>query len=80
MHHVTLYTKAGCHLCEAADALLARLAAEVPLTVTRVDIAQDETLLARYGERIPVVQVGELELAAPISEFKLRRALARGMV
>ena len=80
MRHVTLYTKPGCHLCEAADALLARLAAEVPLTVTRVNIAEDEGLLARYGERIPVVRVGEVEVAAPLSEFKLRRALARGMV
>ena len=80
MQDVTLYTKAGCHLCEAAEALLARLAAEYPLTLTRVDIAQDEALLARYGERIPVLRLGETELAAPISEFKLRRALARGKV
>ncbi len=80
MQAVTLYTKPGCHLCEAAEALLARLAAEVPLTVTAVNIAEDEALLARYGERIPVVRVGETELAAPLSEFKLRRALARGVV
>ena len=80
MRHVTLYTKPGCHLCEAAEALLARLAAEAPLTITTVNIAEDEGLLARYGERIPVVRVGETELAAPLSEFKLRRALARGMV
>ena len=80
MYHVTLYTKPGCHLCEAAEALLARLAAELPLTVTAVNIAEDEGLLARYGERIPVVRVGETELAAPLSEFRLRRALTRGMV
>ncbi|MCW5882441.1 MAG: glutaredoxin family protein [Anaerolineae bacterium] len=80
MRHVTLYTKPGCHLCEAAEALLGRLAAEVPLAVTAVNIAEDEALLARYSERIPVVRVGEVELAAPLSEFKLRRALARGMV
>ena len=46
-----LYTTAGCHLCEHAEAILEQ--AEHPFTAT--DIADDLSLLKRYGVRIPVV-------------------------
>ena len=54
MTHFTLYTTLGCHLCERLEALLATLhAGEYQLN--RVEISEDEALMARYGVRIPVL-------------------------
>ncbi|GHC31447.1 glutaredoxin family protein [Aidingimonas halophila] len=54
MTRLTLYTTLGCHLCERLEAEFARLSDD-PVTLERVDIADDDELLARYGERIPVL-------------------------
>ncbi|MDN3554669.1 glutaredoxin family protein [Halomonas maura] len=63
MIRLTLYTTLGCHLCEALEAWLGRLASE-EVTLERVEISDDEALMARYGVRIPVLrdaEGGELE-------------------
>ncbi|MAX32445.1 MAG: thioredoxin family protein [Halomonadaceae bacterium] len=52
---MTLYTTLGCHLCEALEAWLARLGPQAP-ALRRVEIADDAALLARFGERIPVLE------------------------
>jgi glutaredoxin len=55
---VTLYGRAGCHLCdEAREAILALLAEGVSLELREVDIEADERLHAELMERIPVVEV-----------------------
>lgn len=59
---VTLYTRAGCHLCEAAEAAIAALApgrAQVRI----VDIDTDAQLRDRYTVRVPVVEVDGVEIA-----------------
>lgn len=59
---VTLYTRVGCHLCEAAEAVIAHLApgrAEVHV----VDIDTDPHLQSRYTIRVPVVEVDGVEIA-----------------
>lgn len=53
---LTLYSTAGCHLCEQAEALLRELTASEPLHWRVVDIATDDALIDRYGVRIPVLQ------------------------
>lgn len=79
-HRVVLYSREGCHLCHQVRATLERLQGEFPLVIVEVDIAEDAALLARYREAIPVVVVDDrVTLAAPISEFLLRRALAQGV-
>ncbi len=67
---VTLYTRPGCHLCdEAREAILALGAELPPFELSEVNIEQDDGLLARYLERIPVVAVdGEV-----VSELELKR-------
>ncbi len=56
--HVTLYTRAGCHLCDDAKKPVVRAVAATPGASLRiVDIAGDADLEARYGLRIPVVTV-----------------------
>ena len=58
MIRLTLYTTLGCHLCTQLEALLARLCHE-PVVLERVEISEDERLMARYGVRIPVLVDGE---------------------
>ncbi|UYG06422.1 glutaredoxin family protein [Halomonas sp. M4R1S46] len=63
MIRLTLYTTLGCHLCEALEAWLGRLASD-EVALERVEISDDEALMARYGVRIPVLrdaEGGELE-------------------
>ena len=70
---VTLYTTAGCHLCERARKLL--LDVDPALRIHAVDIAEDDTLMARYAERIPVVRRGRRELAWPFGLLEARAFL-----
>ncbi len=70
---LTLYGKPGCHLCDDAQEALARLARERDLVVDEVDVTLDPVLHARYGERIPVVALGEEELC----EFHVDEAYVR---
>jgi len=61
---VTLYERAGCHLCEETHRALRRIGLDRALAIERVDIATDPALELRYVVRIPVVKVGEHELDA----------------
>jgi glutaredoxin len=61
---ITLYERAGCHLCEETHRALRRISLDRPLAIARVDIASDPTLELRYVVRIPVVTVGDQELDA----------------
>ncbi|QEM81140.1 glutaredoxin family protein [Halomonas binhaiensis] len=54
MTRLVLYTTLGCHLCERMEALVVALA-DPKLQIEPVEIADDASLLARYGERIPVL-------------------------
>ncbi len=61
---VTLYAKAGCHLCDEArehiEELLARLPASA-VELHEIDIRRDEQLFERYRYRIPVITVDGVE-------------------
>jgi glutaredoxin len=59
---VTLYTRAGCHLCDEALATLRRLQRQTPFALELVDITTDDALHRRYLERIPVIAVAGEEL------------------
>jgi glutaredoxin len=59
MLYVTLYTKAGCHLCDEAREYLDDLAAEVELDLNEIDIRSDDSLFERYRYRIPVILVND---------------------
>jgi glutaredoxin len=52
---VTLYTRAGCHLCEEAERILRREQRATPFHLELVDIDRDPELARRYGVRVPVV-------------------------
>jgi glutaredoxin len=59
---VTLYTRAGCHLCEEAERVLRAEQATTPFHLELVDIDGDPELARRYGVRVPVVAVDGQDL------------------
>lgn len=73
---VELVTRAGCHLCEQAEPVVARLAGEagVPFALRPVD--DDPDLQARWSDHVPVVLLDGVELCRWwVDEPALRRAL-----
>ncbi|HLT31313.1 MAG TPA: glutaredoxin family protein [Myxococcaceae bacterium] len=59
---VTLYTRAGCHLCDEALGVLREVQAQHAFELKIVDISEDAILLARYRMDIPVVVFREERL------------------
>lgn len=55
---VTIYTRAGCHLCDEAKTTIAPLLNEFGAIVREIDIESDATLLQRFGCDIPVIYIG----------------------
>lgn len=77
MRTLTLYTKDGCGLCEEVKRELAALAAAYPHRLIEVDITTDPALFKQYHITIPVVQIGDVALEAPITRQELVTALER---
>ena len=78
MPTVTLYGKPGCHLCDDARAVVGRATAGREVTLEQVDITLDPALHARYGERIPVVEIdGETAFELFVDESDLKQRLDR---
>lgn len=50
-------TRDGCHLCERARAVVARVAQEHGVGWSEQDVDADEALRAAYGDEVPVVLV-----------------------
>jgi uncharacterized membrane protein len=68
---VTLYTKKDCILCDEVKADLNDIQAKYPHRLVEVDIDSDHSLLEKYSQIIPVVEVGPYSLKAPITRQKL---------
>lgn len=78
MTHLTIYSRAGCHLCEEMKTVIGLVARRVPLTVEEVDISADEGLEQRYGTEIPVLLIDGRKVAKHrIGEEELLRRLRR---
>ncbi|MBV1930612.1 MAG: glutaredoxin family protein [Porticoccaceae bacterium] len=74
---LTLYTGEGCHLCGLArDILEEVLGMSGAGAYEVVSITGDDTLMAAYGERIPVVKnIGGQEKGWPFTAGQVRRML-----
>ncbi len=59
---LTLYTRVGCHLCNEMKQQLDILQQQYEFSLNLVDIDADSYLKLRYGERIPVLAIGEREI------------------
>jgi glutaredoxin len=77
-HRITLLGKPGCHLCDDARLVVARVAAEVGAEWEERSILDDPALLEEYSEQIPVVFVdGRQHTFWRVDEQRLRTALTR---
>lgn len=76
-NRVELLGTRGCHLCELAEDMLRVAAKASGVQWCYRDIAEDETLVARYAERIPVVRACNAELGWPFGPLDVLR-LVRG--
>ena len=63
---LTLYTTLGCHLCDQAEALLRTVRPDARLHA--VDIADDDDLLARYGDQELAWPFGLLDISKLMSD------------
>ena len=71
---VLLYTRAGCHLCDDAKAVLMRHG----LAPVEIDVDADDALRARFNECVPVVVIDGVErFRGRVNELLLRRLLRR---
>jgi glutaredoxin len=74
---VTLLSRPGCHLCDDARSVIARVTAELGVDWTERDITSSPQDLARYADMIPVTLVDGVQHDFwRVSEHRLRAALA----
>ena len=75
---VTLYGREGCHLCEAAREVIARVCADLGESFVELDIDADDELYDKFAEEIPVTFVdGRQHDFWRVDEARLRAALTR---
>ena len=72
---VTLYTKPDCSLCDLAADYLALRQETYPHELVEVDISAEPDLNARYRFIIPVLEIGDTRLKAPITNGEIEAAL-----
>ena len=60
---VTLYTRAGCHLCDEAKAQIAPLVAGAGGRLREVNIDEEPELRERYNVDVPVIFLGARKVA-----------------
>jgi glutaredoxin len=74
--HFLMYTRQGCHLCEAAWRQLQTAQRRHHFTLEEVDVDSDPELATRYTDRVPVVMVnGKLRFSGAINPVLLDRLL-----
>jgi len=77
MRNVVLYSREGCCLCDEAREALLRVRARQAFALEEQDIEQDEELLRRYLERIPVITIdGRVAFELLVDERQLEQALS----
>lgn len=77
-HDVTLVTRVGCHLCEAAETSLRRLAGELGFGYQEVDVDGSAELRDSYSDRVPVILIDGKEHGYwRLEEARFRRAISR---
>jgi glutaredoxin len=73
---ITLIGKPGCHLCDEARVVVARVAEDLGVGWTELDINEDRELAEKYWEQIPVTLIdGRQHDFWRVDEARLRTAL-----
>ncbi len=77
-HRITLLGKPGCHLCDEARAVIARVAAELGASWEERDITRSQDEFREYRDAIPVTLIDGVQHDFwRVSEERLRAALLR---
>ncbi len=72
LHQVLLFTRAGCHLCEEAEALLVRYG----LSPQKLDVDSSPELREKYDTCVPVIVIdGRERFRGQVNEVLLKRLL-----
>ena len=78
-HKVTLYGKKECCLCDEAVEILQKVALSVPFDFEKIDIADNQELIAEFGLKIPVIFVdGVQAFKYRVNEARFRALLHAG--
>ncbi len=78
MIEVTILSRHDCHLCDVALRIAQHVQAEVPFTLTSMNVDEQADLAARYGDLVPVVLIDQVEvLSGKMTEGDFRRAVKR---
>jgi glutaredoxin len=71
-----MYTRSGCHLCEAAWEQLETARQRWGFVLTTVDVDGDAELTAKFGNEVPVVTVdGTVRFRGIVNAVLLERLL-----
>jgi glutaredoxin len=74
---VTVVSRQGCHLCEVAEAEVARICGELDVPWEITDVDSDADLRAEYGDQVPVILIdGQEHGYWRVEEDRFRAALA----
>ena len=74
---ITLLSRPGCHLCDEARKIIARVAADLDIAWAERDITDSAADLLEYGEMIPVTLIDGVQHDFwRVDEGRLRRALS----
>ncbi len=55
--HLTLYSRAECHLCDEMKAVVRDVSRDLGLALEEVDVDTDPELRARYDTEVPVLAI-----------------------
>jgi Glutaredoxin-like domain (DUF836) len=72
--HLTLLSRAYCHLCDEMEAALRPLIEATPLEVIDIDAPEHAALEARYGEAVPVLFAGDPSDGRELCRYRLDAA------
>jgi glutaredoxin len=73
---ITLLSRPGCHLCDDAREVIAKVAADLGVPWEERDITRDERELRDYGDKIPVTLIDGIQHDFwHVDERRLRAAL-----
>ena len=76
VHTITLLSRPGCHLCDEARTIIARVARDLDIGWTERDITKSADDMREYGETIPVTLIDGVQHDFwRVDESRLRRAL-----
>ena len=74
--HFVMYTRAGCHLCEAAWQELTKAKEKHHFLLEQRDVDADPELTVQFGDCVPVVTVnGKVRFRGEVNPVLLRRLL-----